>query len=121
MFILPEKRSPGRAMGRESEALGLKSALRVWASHLKKMGVLNKCLAYHPAILQPKRDKIGQSDLETVCPSTSFRIVIKDSLLNSVLSQPSHCVCVFLFLIGTSRRTRQFGTFPGNYVKPLYL
>uniref|UniRef100_A0A2K6BS40 Sorbin and SH3 domain containing 1 n=1 Tax=Macaca nemestrina TaxID=9545 RepID=A0A2K6BS40_MACNE len=28
------------------------------------------------------------------------------------------CVC---FFIGTSRRTRQFGTFPGNYVKPLYL
>ena len=72
-------------------------AFCVLASSSEKNGSV-KCLAYHPAILQPKRDKIGQSDLETICPSTSFGIVIKDSLSElSSESVFSLCLCFFVF------------------------
>ena len=93
------KKKPWKSHGPGVWSPGFKVCLSEFGlPHLKKMGVLNKCLAYHPAILQPKRDKIGQSDLETVCPSTSFRIVIKDSLSElSSESAFSLCLCFSVF------------------------
>ncbi|XP_054975283.1 sorbin and SH3 domain-containing protein 1 isoform X3 [Sorex araneus] len=54
--------------------------------------------------------------LYSYIPQNDDELELRDGDIVDVMEK-----CDDGWFVGTSRRTRQFGTFPGNYVKPLYL
>lgn len=54
--------------------------------------------------------------LYSYVPQNDDELELRDGDIVDVMEK-----CDDGWFVGTSRRTRQFGTFPGNYVKPLYL
>ncbi|XP_075830138.1 sorbin and SH3 domain-containing protein 1 isoform X19 [Microtus pennsylvanicus] len=63
---------------------------------------------------QPSQD--FYQALYSYVPQNDDELELRDGDIVDVMEK-----CDDGWFVGTSRRTRQFGTFPGNYVKPLYL
>ncbi|XP_038190237.1 sorbin and SH3 domain-containing protein 1 isoform X9 [Arvicola amphibius] len=60
--------------------------------------------------------KVSYQALYSYVPQNDDELELRDGDIVDVMEK-----CDDGWFVGTSRRTRQFGTFPGNYVKPLYL
>ncbi|XP_078007103.1 sorbin and SH3 domain-containing protein 1 isoform X34 [Phascolarctos cinereus] len=65
---------------------------------------------------QNLQDFYSYQALYSYKPQNDDELELRDGDIVDVLEK-----CDDGWFVGTSRRTRQFGTFPGNYVKPLYL
>ncbi|XP_052042284.1 sorbin and SH3 domain-containing protein 1 isoform X4 [Apodemus sylvaticus] len=65
---------------------------------------------------QPSQDLCSYQVLYSYVPQNDDELELRDGDIVDVMEK-----CDDGWFVGTSRRTRQFGTFPGNYVKPLYL
>ncbi|XP_021067271.1 sorbin and SH3 domain-containing protein 1 isoform X34 [Mus pahari] len=65
---------------------------------------------------QPSQDLCSYQALYSYVPQNDDELELRDGDIVDVMEK-----CDDGWFVGTSRRTRQFGTFPGNYVKPLYL
>ncbi|XP_066095132.1 sorbin and SH3 domain-containing protein 1 isoform X45 [Saccopteryx bilineata] len=65
---------------------------------------------------QASQDLISYQALYSYIPQNDDELELRDGDIVDVMEK-----CDDGWFVGTSRRTRQFGTFPGNYVKPLYL
>ncbi|XP_006831237.1 PREDICTED: sorbin and SH3 domain-containing protein 1-like isoform X1 [Chrysochloris asiatica] len=65
---------------------------------------------------QPSQDVFSYQALYSYIPQNDDELELRDGDIVDVMER-----CDDGWFVGTSRRTRQFGTFPGNYVKPLYL
>ncbi|XP_072482242.1 sorbin and SH3 domain-containing protein 1 isoform X33 [Notamacropus eugenii] len=65
---------------------------------------------------QNLQDLYSYQALYSYKPQNDDELELRDGDIVDVLEK-----CDDGWFVGTSRRTRQFGTFPGNYVKPLYL
>lgn len=65
---------------------------------------------------QPSQDLSSYQALYSYMPQNDDELELRDGDIVDVMEK-----CDDGWFVGTSRRTRQFGTFPGNYVKPLYL
>ncbi|XP_054437240.1 sorbin and SH3 domain-containing protein 1 isoform X23 [Pteronotus mesoamericanus] len=62
------------------------------------------------------QDLFSYQALYSYIPQNDDELELRDGDIVDVMEK-----CDDGWFVGTSRRTRQFGTFPGNYVKPLYL
>ncbi|XP_023564800.1 sorbin and SH3 domain-containing protein 1 [Octodon degus] len=62
------------------------------------------------------QDLFSYQALYSYTPQNDDELELRDGDIVDVMEK-----CDDGWFVGTSRRTRQFGTFPGNYVKPLYL
>uniref|UniRef100_A0A8C3CVS3 Sorbin and SH3 domain containing 1 n=1 Tax=Cairina moschata TaxID=8855 RepID=A0A8C3CVS3_CAIMO len=62
------------------------------------------------------RDIVSYQALYSYIPQNDDELELRDGDIVDVMEK-----CDDGWFVGTSRRTRQFGTFPGNYVKLLYL
>ncbi|KAM8806314.1 sorbin and SH3 domain-containing protein 1 [Eudromia elegans] len=62
------------------------------------------------------RDIVSYQALYSYTPQNDDELELRDGDIVDVMEK-----CDDGWFVGTSRRTRQFGTFPGNYVKLLYL
>lgn len=72
-----------------------------------------------PRRVTPDRSQPSQDfyqALYSYVPQNDDELELRDGDIVDVMEK-----CDDGWFVGTSRRTRQFGTFPGNYVKPLYL
>ncbi|XP_072662174.1 sorbin and SH3 domain-containing protein 1 isoform X44 [Canis lupus baileyi] len=65
---------------------------------------------------QTSQDLFSYQALYSYIPQNDDELELRDGDIVDVMEK-----CDDGWFVGTSRRTRQFGTFPGNYVKPLYL
>ncbi|XP_031246127.1 sorbin and SH3 domain-containing protein 1 isoform X34 [Mastomys coucha] len=65
---------------------------------------------------RPSQDLCSYQALYSYVPQNDDELELRDGDIVDVMEK-----CDDGWFVGTSRRTRQFGTFPGNYVKPLYL
>uniref|UniRef100_A0A286XTX2 Sorbin and SH3 domain containing 1 n=1 Tax=Cavia porcellus TaxID=10141 RepID=A0A286XTX2_CAVPO len=65
---------------------------------------------------QTSQDLFSYQALYSYTPQNDDELELQDGDIVDVMEK-----CDDGWFVGTSRRTRQFGTFPGNYVKPLYL
>ncbi|XP_068253621.1 sorbin and SH3 domain-containing protein 1 isoform X15 [Nyctibius grandis] len=65
---------------------------------------------------QTPRDTVSYQALYSYTPQNDDELELRDGDIVDVMEK-----CDDGWFVGTSRRTRQFGTFPGNYVKLLYL
>lgn len=65
---------------------------------------------------QASQDLFSYQALYSYIPQNDDELELRDGDIVDVMEK-----CDDGWFVGTSRRTRQFGTFPGNYVKPLYL
>ncbi|XP_012925348.1 sorbin and SH3 domain-containing protein 1 isoform X41 [Heterocephalus glaber] len=65
---------------------------------------------------QTSQDLFSYQALYSYTPQNDDELELRDGDIVDVMEK-----CDDGWFVGTSRRTRQFGTFPGNYVKPLYL
>ncbi|XP_032301275.1 sorbin and SH3 domain-containing protein 1 isoform X21 [Coturnix japonica] len=65
---------------------------------------------------QTPRDLLTYQALYSYTPQNDDELELRDGDIVDVMEK-----CDDGWFVGTSRRTRQFGTFPGNYVKLLYL
>ncbi|XP_075391017.1 sorbin and SH3 domain-containing protein 1 isoform X9 [Tenrec ecaudatus] len=65
---------------------------------------------------QTSQDLFSYQALYSYVPQNADELELRDGDIVDVMEK-----CDDGWFVGTSRRTRQFGTFPGNYVKPLYL
>ncbi|XP_045147403.1 sorbin and SH3 domain-containing protein 1 isoform X24 [Echinops telfairi] len=65
---------------------------------------------------QTSQDLFSYQALYSYLPQNADELELRDGDIVDVMEK-----CDDGWFVGTSRRTRQFGTFPGNYVKPLYL
>ncbi|XP_069913600.1 sorbin and SH3 domain-containing protein 1 isoform X3 [Oryctolagus cuniculus] len=65
---------------------------------------------------QTPQDSFSYQALYSYIPQNDDELELRDGDIVDVMEK-----CDDGWFVGTSRRTRQFGTFPGNYVKPLYL
>ncbi|KAM5271807.1 sorbin and SH3 domain-containing protein 1 [Ctenodactylus gundi] len=65
---------------------------------------------------QTSQDLLSYQALYSYVPQNDDELELRDGDIVDVMEK-----CDDGWFVGTSRRTRQFGTFPGNYVKPLYL
>ncbi|XP_023402676.1 sorbin and SH3 domain-containing protein 1 isoform X7 [Loxodonta africana] len=65
---------------------------------------------------QTSQDLFSYQALYSYTPQNNDELELRDGDIVDVMEK-----CDDGWFVGTSRRTRQFGTFPGNYVKPLYL
>ncbi|XP_070342549.1 sorbin and SH3 domain-containing protein 1 isoform X10 [Equus asinus] len=65
---------------------------------------------------QTSQDLLSYQALYSYIPQNDDELELRDGDIVDVMEK-----CDDGWFVGTSRRTRQFGTFPGNYVKPLYL
>nr|XP_035967572.1 sorbin and SH3 domain-containing protein 1 isoform X22 [Halichoerus grypus] len=65
---------------------------------------------------QTSQDIFSYQALYSYIPQNDDELELRDGDIVDVMEK-----CDDGWFVGTSRRTRQFGTFPGNYVKPLYL
>ncbi|XP_076981656.1 sorbin and SH3 domain-containing protein 1 isoform X37 [Tamandua tetradactyla] len=65
---------------------------------------------------QSSQDLFSYQALYSYIPQNDDELELRDGDIVDVMEK-----CDDGWFVGTSRRTRQFGTFPGNYVKPLYL
>ncbi|XP_026967903.1 sorbin and SH3 domain-containing protein 1 isoform X2 [Sagmatias obliquidens] len=65
---------------------------------------------------QTSQDLFTYQALYSYIPQNADELELRDGDIVDVMEK-----CDDGWFVGTSRRTRQFGTFPGNYVKPLYL
>ncbi|XP_031992040.1 sorbin and SH3 domain-containing protein 1 isoform X31 [Hylobates moloch] len=65
---------------------------------------------------QTSQDLFSYQALYSYVPQNDDELELRDGDIVDVMEK-----CDDGWFVGTSRRTRQFGTFPGNYVKPLYL
>ncbi|XP_062071223.1 sorbin and SH3 domain-containing protein 1 isoform X34 [Lepus europaeus] len=65
---------------------------------------------------QTPHDSFSYQALYSYVPQNDDELELRDGDIVDVMEK-----CDDGWFVGTSRRTRQFGTFPGNYVKPLYL
>ncbi|XP_074229990.1 sorbin and SH3 domain-containing protein 1 isoform X16 [Camelus bactrianus] len=65
---------------------------------------------------QTSQDLLSYQALYSYIPQNEDELELRDGDIVDVMEK-----CDDGWFVGTSRRTRQFGTFPGNYVKPLYL
>ncbi|VTJ68485.1 Hypothetical predicted protein [Marmota monax] len=65
---------------------------------------------------QTSPDLFSYQALYSYVPQNDDELELRDGDIVDVMEK-----CDDGWFVGTSRRTRQFGTFPGNYVKPLYL
>ncbi|XP_010410376.2 sorbin and SH3 domain-containing protein 1 isoform X10 [Corvus cornix cornix] len=69
-----------------------------------------------PERSQTPRDIVSYQALYSYTPQNDDELELRDGDIVDVMEK-----CDDGWFVGTSRRTRQFGTFPGNYVKLLYL
>ncbi|XP_014641069.1 PREDICTED: sorbin and SH3 domain-containing protein 1 isoform X17 [Ceratotherium simum simum] len=65
---------------------------------------------------QTSQDLLSYQALYSYIPQNDDELELRDGDIVDVMEK-----CDDGWFVGTSRRTRQFGTFPGNYVKPLHL
>uniref|UniRef100_A0A2K5HGB9 Sorbin and SH3 domain containing 1 n=1 Tax=Colobus angolensis palliatus TaxID=336983 RepID=A0A2K5HGB9_COLAP len=65
---------------------------------------------------QTSQDLFSYQALYSYIPQNDDELELRDGDIVDVMEK-----CDDGWFVGTSRRTRQFGTFPGNYVKPLCL
>nr|XP_021528588.1 LOW QUALITY PROTEIN: sorbin and SH3 domain-containing protein 1 [Aotus nancymaae] len=65
---------------------------------------------------QTSQDLFSYQALYSYIPQNDDELELRDGDIVDVMENGDDG-----WFVGTSRRTRQFGTFPGNYVKPLYL
>ncbi|XP_057590721.1 sorbin and SH3 domain-containing protein 1 isoform X29 [Hippopotamus amphibius kiboko] len=65
---------------------------------------------------QTSQDLSSYQALYSYIPQNDDELELRDGDIVDVMEK-----CDDGWFVGISRRTRQFGTFPGNYVKPLYL
>ncbi|XP_016871021.1 sorbin and SH3 domain-containing protein 1 isoform X22 [Homo sapiens] len=65
---------------------------------------------------QTSQDLFSYQALYSYIPQNDDELELRDGDIVDVMEK-----CDDGWFVGTSRRTKQFGTFPGNYVKPLYL
>ncbi|XP_025048966.1 sorbin and SH3 domain-containing protein 1 isoform X27 [Alligator sinensis] len=65
---------------------------------------------------QTPRDIVSYQAVYSYTPQNDDELELRDGDIVDVMEK-----CDDGWFVGTSRRTRQFGTFPGNYVKLLYL
>ncbi|XP_072195758.1 sorbin and SH3 domain-containing protein 1 isoform X39 [Excalfactoria chinensis] len=65
---------------------------------------------------QTPRDIVSYQALYSYTPQNDDELELRDGDIVDVMEK-----CDDGWFVGTSRRTRQFGTFPGNYVRLLYL
>ncbi|XP_058527768.1 sorbin and SH3 domain-containing protein 1 isoform X11 [Ochotona princeps] len=65
---------------------------------------------------QTPQESFSYQALYSYIPQNDDELELRDGDIVDVMEK-----CDDGWFVGTSRRTRQFGTFPGNYVKPLYL
>ncbi|XP_020929803.1 sorbin and SH3 domain-containing protein 1 isoform X17 [Sus scrofa] len=65
---------------------------------------------------QTSQDLFSYQALYSYIPQNDDELELRDGDIVDVMEK-----CDDGWFVGTSRRTRQFGTFPGNYVRPLYL
>ncbi|KAF2982947.1 hypothetical protein EK904_005882 [Melospiza melodia maxima] len=64
----------------------------------------------------PTQCRVSYQALYSYTPQNDDELELRDGDIVDVMEK-----CDDGWFVGTSRRTRQFGTFPGNYVKLLYL
>lgn len=69
-----------------------------------------------PDRTQTSQELFSYQALYSYIPQNDDELELRDGDIVDVMEK-----CDDGWFVGTSRRTRQFGTFPGNYVKPLYL
>ncbi|MXQ92742.1 hypothetical protein E5288_WYG004361 [Bos mutus] len=106
----------GPFSGREAE----RSELQRGGEPAARMGASQQPQAQQrrvaPDRSQTSQDLFSYQALYSYIPQNDDELELRDGDIVDVMEK-----CDDGWFVGTSRRTRQFGTFPGNYVKPLYL
>lgn len=74
------------------------------------------CRQLSHSLVLPLVCRCSYQALYSYVPQNDDELELRDGDIVDVMEK-----CDDGWFVGTSRRTRQFGTFPGNYVKPLYL
>uniref|UniRef100_A0A8C2U0S4 Sorbin and SH3 domain containing 1 n=1 Tax=Coturnix japonica TaxID=93934 RepID=A0A8C2U0S4_COTJA len=72
--------------------------------------------SYVPFFTKTRTSQLTYQALYSYTPQNDDELELRDGDIVDVMEK-----CDDGWFVGTSRRTRQFGTFPGNYVKLLYL
>ncbi|XP_034881531.1 sorbin and SH3 domain-containing protein 1 isoform X11 [Mirounga leonina] len=121
----PEESRPGRPPGsplpgREAEQTDLHRGGEQAKRRAVRSAVSQQPQAQQrrvtPDRSQSSQDIFSYQALYSYIPQNDDELELRDGDIVDVMEK-----CDDGWFVGTSRRTRQFGTFPGNYVKPLYL
>ncbi|XP_004416940.1 PREDICTED: sorbin and SH3 domain-containing protein 1 isoform X1 [Odobenus rosmarus divergens] len=121
----PEESRPGRSPGsplpgREAEQTDLHRGGEQAKRRAARSAVSQQPQAQQrrvtPDRSQTSQDIFSYQALYSYTPQNDDELELRDGDIVDVMEK-----CDDGWFVGTSRRTRQFGTFPGNYVKPLYL
>ncbi|XP_027954540.1 sorbin and SH3 domain-containing protein 1 isoform X1 [Eumetopias jubatus] len=121
----PEESRPGRPPGsplpgRETEQTDLHRGGEQAKRRAARSAVSQQPQAQQrrvtPDRSQTSQDIFSYQALYSYTPQNDDELELRDGDIVDVMEK-----CDDGWFVGTSRRTRQFGTFPGNYVKPLYL
>ncbi|XP_035967557.1 sorbin and SH3 domain-containing protein 1 isoform X19 [Halichoerus grypus] len=121
----PEESRPGRPPGsplpgREAEQTDLHRGGEQAKRRAARSAVSQQPQAQQrrvtPDRSQTSQDIFSYQALYSYIPQNDDELELRDGDIVDVMEK-----CDDGWFVGTSRRTRQFGTFPGNYVKPLYL
>nr|XP_021555764.1 sorbin and SH3 domain-containing protein 1 [Neomonachus schauinslandi] len=121
----PEESRPGRPPGsplpgREAEQTDLHRGGEQAKRRAVRSAVSQQPQAQQrrvtPDRSQTSQDIFSYQALYSYIPQNDDELELRDGDIVDVMEK-----CDDGWFVGTSRRTRQFGTFPGNYVKPLYL
>ncbi|XP_037661148.1 sorbin and SH3 domain-containing protein 1 isoform X22 [Choloepus didactylus] len=121
----PEESQPSKCLGspfpeRETEQTELHRGGEQAERKAPQSGVSQQPQAQQrrvtPDRSQSSQDLFSYQALYSYIPQNDDELELRDGDIVDVMEK-----CDDGWFVGTSRRTRQFGTFPGNYVKPLYL
>ncbi|ELK35706.1 Sorbin and SH3 domain-containing protein 1 [Myotis davidii] len=121
----PEESQPSQALGspfpgREAEQTEPRRGGEQAERKAARSGVRQQPQAQQrrvtPDRSQASQDLFSYQALYSYIPQNDDELELRDGDIVDVMEK-----CDDGWFVGTSRRTRQFGTFPGNYVKPLYL
>ncbi|XP_070342530.1 sorbin and SH3 domain-containing protein 1 isoform X8 [Equus asinus] len=121
----PEESRPSKPLGspfpgREAEQTELHRGGEQAERKAARSGVSQQPQAQQrrvtPDRSQTSQDLLSYQALYSYIPQNDDELELRDGDIVDVMEK-----CDDGWFVGTSRRTRQFGTFPGNYVKPLYL
>nr|XP_019580299.1 PREDICTED: sorbin and SH3 domain-containing protein 1 isoform X28 [Rhinolophus sinicus] len=121
----PEESRPSKPLGspfpgREAEQTELHRGGEQAQRKAARSGVSQQPQAQQrrvtPDRSQASQDLFSYQALYSYIPQNDDELELRDGDIVDVMEK-----CDDGWFVGTSRRTRQFGTFPGNYVKPLYL
>ncbi|XP_066881118.1 sorbin and SH3 domain-containing protein 1 isoform X28 [Kogia breviceps] len=112
----PAERKAARTAAREPSHHSLRAGPDLTESEKSYVQPQAQQRRVTPDRSQTSQDLFSYQALYSYIPQNDDELELRDGDIVDVMEK-----CDDGWFVGTSRRTRQFGTFPGNYVKPLYL